>query len=156
MLALRLVDILNITLAALITGIFWGPWLALTRSMRTFAPDVFLPIVHRLDRNLGGLMGILFPVALLSFLPVLVLDVVSGCVASVVLGLVAFALFVLALVVTMVIEVPIVKQIRGWTVDTLPPNWTALRDRWVSYHLLRVIPGIVGLALLVAGALWQR
>jgi uncharacterized membrane protein len=156
MLALRLLDILNITLAALVCGIFWGPWLALTRSMRTFTPEVFLPVVHRLDQNLGRVMQGLFPIALLSFVPVLVLDVVFGCRASLILGIVAFALFVLALVVTMVIEVPIVKRIRGWTLDTMPADWQAVRDRWVSYHLLRVIPGIAGVALLVAGALWQR
>jgi hypothetical protein len=156
MLALRLLDILNISLAALISGIFWGPWLALTRSMRTLAPDVFLAVVHRLDRNLGGIMGVLFPIALLSFVPVLVLDVGFGCTFAFVLGLVAFALFLLALIVTMIVEVPIVKQIRGWTVETMPPNWEALRDRWVSFHLLRVVPAIAGLALLVGGALWQR
>jgi hypothetical protein len=156
MLALRLLDILNITLAALVSGIFWGPWLALTRSIRTFTPDVFLAVVHRLDANLGGIMTVLYPILLASFVPVLVLDVVRGCRASLVLGLVALALFVLALVVTLAIEVPIVAQIRGWTPHTMPANWQALRDRWVSFHLLRVIPGIAGVALLVAGALWQR
>ena len=42
MVILRILDILNITLAALVMGVFWGPWLALTRSMSTLAPDVFL------------------------------------------------------------------------------------------------------------------
>jgi hypothetical protein len=156
MLALRLLDILNVSLAALVSGIFWGPWLALTRSMRTFPPAVFLEIVHRLDKNLGGVMGVLYPVALLSFVPVLVLDLVFGCRAAFVLAFLAFALFVLALVVTMVVEVPIVKRIRGWSVDAMPPDWQSLRDRWVSFHLLRVVPGIVGVALAVGGALWQR
>jgi hypothetical protein len=156
MLALHLLDILNISLASLISGIFWGPWLALTRSMRTFAPDVFLVVVHRLDANLGGIMGWLFPVALASFVPVAVLDLVYRCIAAFIFAVVAFVLFLLALAVTMAVEVPIVKQIRGWTIETMPPNWETLRDRWVSFHLLRVIPGTAGVALLTAGALWQR
>ena len=154
MLLLRLLDILSITLAALVMGVFWGPWLALTRSIDTFSPEAFLVIVHRLDKNLGGVMGVLFPVTLLSMIPVAVLS--FGQPVGFALEIAGFALFVLALVVTAAVEVPIVKQIRGWTESTMPPNWAQLRDRWVSFHLLRVIPGILGLGLLIAGALWQR
>ena len=154
MLLLRLLDILSITLAALVMGVFWGPWIALTRSISTLGPDVFLVVVHRLDRNLGGLMGVLFPLTLASMVPVAILAI--GHPVSFVLELVGLLFFVLALVVTAAVEVPIVKKIRGWTAETMPANWEQSRDRWVSFHLLRVIPGIVGLAALIAGALWQR
>ena len=153
MLLLRLLDLLSITLAALVLGVFWGPWLGLTRSIRTLAPAVFLEVVHRLDKNLGGIMGVLFPVTLLSIVPVLVFTTTQP--VSFVLTLIGFLLFVVALVVTAAVEVPIVKQIRGWTISTMPSNWETLRDRWVSFHLLRVLPGIGGLVALMAGALWQ-
>ena len=152
--ALRLLDILSITLAALVLGVFWGPWLGLTRSIATLTPEVFLVVVHRLDKNLGGIMGVLFPVTLLSILPVLALT--AGQPISFGLALGGLLLFVLALVVTAAVEVPIVKQIRGWSAQTIPADWGRRRDRWVSFHLLRVVPGILGLILLVAGALWQN
>ena len=154
MVLLRVLDVVSITLAALVMGIFWGPWLALTRSISTLTHDTFLVVVHRLDKNLGGIMGVLFPVTLLSMIPVIILTV--GQPASLILEILGFALFLLALVVTAAIEVPIVKQIRGWTVSTMPSDWERLRDRWVSFHLLRVVPGIVGVAALLAGALWQH
>ena len=154
MLLLHVLDVVSITLAALVMGIFWGPWLALTRSISTLAPDTFVVVVHRLDENLGGIMGVLFPVTLLSMIPVIILTV--GQPASFILAILGFALFLLALVVTAAVEVPIVKQIRGWTVSTVPRDWEGLRDRWVSFHLLRVVPGIVGVAVLIAGALWQH
>jgi hypothetical protein len=154
MIVLRLLDVLSITLAALVVGVFWGPWLALTRSMRTLAPEVFLVVVHRLDKNLGAIMGVLFPVTMLALIAVSVLS--FGDPVGFALTVAAFALFLVTVVVTAAVEVPIVKQIRGWTGDTLPANWEALRDRWVSFHLLRVIPGIAGVVLLVAGALWQN
>ncbi len=153
MLILRLLDILSIVLASLVMGIFWGPWLALTRSIRTLSPEVFLVVVHRLDTNLGRIMGFLFPVTLLSMIPVIVLSV--GQPVSLTFEIAGFALFLLALIVTAAVEVPIVTQIRGWTDVPLPAGWEQLRDRWVSFHLLRVIPGILGVALLIAGALWQ-
>jgi len=154
MIVLRLLEVLSITLAALVMGVFWGPWLALTRSMRTLAPEVFLVVVHRLDKNLGAIMGVLFPATMLALIAVSVLS--FGHPVGFALTVAAFALFLVALVVTAAVEVPIVKQIRDWTDDTMPANWEALRDRWVSFHLLRVIPGIAGVVLLVAGALWQN
>jgi uncharacterized membrane protein len=136
-----------------VLGVFWGPWLALTRSIRTLTPEVFLIVVHRLDKNLGAIMGILFPITMLAIIAMSVLS--FGHPLGFVLTVASFALFLLTLGVTAVVEVPIVKQIRGWTIETMPANWESLRDRWVSFHLLRVIPGIVGLALLIGGALWQ-
>jgi hypothetical protein len=151
---LRLLDAVGIVLAALVLGVFWGPWLALTRSIRTLTPDVFLVVVHRLDQNLGRIMTVLFPITLL----VIAADAAASISNPIrfALTVAAFALFLLALIVTAAVEVPIVKQIREWTADTMSSDWATLRDRWVSFHLLRVVPGILGLALLVAGALWQN
>ena len=154
MILLRLLDVVSVILAALVVGVFWGPWLALTRSIRTLTPEVFLVVVHRLDRNLGRFMSVLFPVTMLALIAVSVLS--FGHPIGFVLTVAAFALFLVALIVTVVVEVPVVKQIRDWTATTIPSNWETLRDRWVSFHLLRVVPGILGLALLVAGALWQN
>ena len=154
MLLLRLLDILSITLATLVLGVFWGPWLGVTRSIKTFTPDVFLVLVHRLDKNLGGPMSVLFPITLLSVIPVLLLTI--GSPISFFLTLGGLLLFVLALVVTAAVEVPIVTQIRGWTDSTMPADWEHRRDRWLSFHLLRVLPGVTGVVLLVAGALWQN
>ena len=152
---LNLLDVAAITLSALVLGVFWGPWLALTRSLDTFSAPVFLQVVHRLDRNLGRSMTILYPITLVAIVAMLVVS--FRCTAAA-FWLVAagLAMFVLALVVTTVVEVPIVANIRHWTDDTVPADWQALRDRWLSFHLLRVVPGILGVALLTAGALWQR
>jgi len=151
---LNLLDIAAIVLASLILGVFWGPWLALTRSMNSLPPAVFLTVTHRLDKNLGLGMTILYPVTLIAIAAMAVFSFDSAAAFAVVLA--GLGLFLLALVVTTVVEVPLVAQIRGWTETRMPGNWQSLRDRWVSFHLLRVIPGILGLALLVAGALWQR
>jgi hypothetical protein len=147
-------DILSIVLAALVLGVFWGPWLALTRSIDTLAAPVFLTVVHRLDQNLGRAMTILYPITLVAIIAMAIVSL--GSTAAFWLTLAGLAMFVLALIVTTAVEVPIVTQIRGWTETTMPANWQALRDRWVSFHLLRVVPGILGIGLLVAGALWQR
>jgi uncharacterized membrane protein len=149
---LKILELVSIVLSAVVGGMYWGPWLALTKSMKTFKPDVFLAIVDRLNRNMAGLMTALTPIALLSIVPVLFISF-GRQPTTFYLNLAGFILFVVALLVTVIIEVPIVKQIATWTVGTLPDNWTQLRDRWGLFHIIRVVTGIVGLALLVAGAI---
>jgi hypothetical protein len=57
--------LISIVLSTLVTGVFWGPWVALSRSISTFAPEVFLAIVDRLSRNIAPVMTVLMPTALL-------------------------------------------------------------------------------------------
>ena len=51
---LKIWELISIVLSALVTGVFWGPWVALSRSISTFAPEVFLAIVNRLTILLTG------------------------------------------------------------------------------------------------------
>jgi hypothetical protein len=150
---LKICELVSIVLSAFVGGMYWGPWLALSRSMRTFNPDVFLELVDRMNRNMESVMTISTPVALLSTAPVLFFSYRERP-RTFYLTLIGVALFVVALLVTVLIEVPIVKQIVTWTVATLPANWQELRDRWGAFHIIRVVAGIGGLVLLVAGAIF--
>jgi uncharacterized membrane protein len=148
-------ELVSIVLSALVAGMFHGPWIALSRSMHTFAPEVFLAIVDRMNRNMASVMTVLMPAALLSILPVLFLSYHEQPLTFY-LSATALALFVVALLVTVLVEVPIVEEIVTWTVSTLPANWEELRDRWARFHIIRVIAGLASLVLLVAGAIFQR
>jgi len=143
--------VVSIVLVSLVVGVYWGPWIALTRTIATFEPAVLLPLVRRLSANLAPVMTLLMPLALLSTIAVVVVAV-FGQPATLILAGSAFVLLALTLVVTMTVEVPIVKTIETWTVDTLPADWQERRDRWVSFHLLRVVPGVAALALLAVAA----
>jgi hypothetical protein len=48
------------------------------------------------------------------------------------------------------------NQIEGWTVTSLPANWQQLRDRWELFHVIRSWVSVLGLALLLGGALLVR
>jgi hypothetical protein len=153
MFILRLCEIVSIVFAALAAGMFFGPWLALTISIRSFEPDVFLAIVRRLNTNMARIMTVLLPASLASMVPVLFLS--YGVRPDMfVATLAAFALFVAALLVTMLIEVPIVEQIVTWTVPTLPDNWQSLRDRWGRFHIVRVVAALAGFVSLKVGAIY--
>jgi uncharacterized membrane protein len=148
-------ELISIVLSALVTGMFHGPWAALSRSMSTFTPEVFLAIVDRMNRNMAPVMTVLMPAALVSIIPVLFLSYREQPLTFY-LSATAFALFIVALLVTVLVEVPIVEEIVTWTVSTLPANWQQLRDRWTRFHIIRVIAGLASLVLLVVGAIFHK
>jgi uncharacterized membrane protein len=151
--ALQVWQFVNILLAALVTGVFWGPWLGLSRSMETFPPEVFLAIGHRMIRNLAPIMPILMPATLLSTAPILLISYGDRpTVFYATLG--GLALFVVALAITLMVEVPIDNQIRKWTVASLPGNWRQLRTRWAQFHVARTVATVAGLALMIAAAVF--
>ena len=151
---MKAAELLSIVLNALVMGVFWGPWVALTRSLATFEPSVFLAIGHRLNLNLAPLMTVLMPLALLSTVPTLVLSY-GNQPTTFATTLAGTALFVVALIVTLAVEKPIAVQVKAWSTTTIPANWQQLRDRWASVHIIRVVAGILGLGLLVAGAIYS-
>ena len=146
-------ELISIVLSALTAGMFHGPWVALSRSMRTFTPEVFLAIVDRMNRNMAPVMTVLIPATLLSIIPVLLLSYHEQP-KTFYRSVTAFVLFVVALLVTVWVEVPIVQQIVTWTTPALPDNWQQLRDRWMKFHVLRVVAGLASLVLLVVAAIF--
>jgi hypothetical protein len=146
-------EILNIVLSTLVSGMFWGPWLALTRSLDTFDAEVFLAIVHRMTPNMASVMTVLMPTALLSAVPVLLVSYDERP-KTFYLTLAGTALFIVALLVSVLIELPIVNRFGTWTALTLPDDWQRLRDRWGSFHVVRIAASLTGLVLLLVAAIF--
>jgi hypothetical protein len=153
--ALEVWQFINIFLLSLVTGVFWGTWLGLSRSMSSLSAATFLEVGHTMIGNLGTVMALLMPVAMLSTLPVLYL-LYRKRPKRFYVTLLGFMLFVLALLITLLVEVPLDFQFQQWTLATLPANWQQLRDRWELFHFLRSSFAVIGLSLLIAGALFWR
>lgn len=155
---LKMTQFISIFLLVLVTGVFWGTWFSLSRSITSITPGTFLEIGNTMIRNVAWPMRFLFPAALLATLLVLAgwfrerrgrrLD------RAFFLTLAGLSLFVAALLVTLPVNVPIDNQVRYWTVSTLPSNWEQLRDPWQFYHSLRTFASLGGLTLILAGALF--
>ncbi len=66
----------------------------------------------------------------------------------------SFCSILATLVVTLTVELPIVNKIKLWTVETMPPDWEAIRDRWVRFHAFRVFPALISFGLYLAAILY--
>ena len=154
--ALRLILFVHVFLFALVVGVFWGTWFSLSRSMSAITPSTFLEVGHTMIANLGGPMAVLMPATLVSAVPVLFVLYRLHRRASFALILVGAALLVVALVITLSVNVPIDYAIAGWTVDTLPSDWTSIRNRWEAYHAARTFISLAGFGSALAALLWSR
>jgi hypothetical protein len=150
---LRLAQFVHVFLFALVAGVFWGTWFSLSRSIGAITPPTFLEVGHTMIANLGGSMAVLMPATLLAAVPAL-MGLYRRRRASFSLMLAGVGLLVVALVITLSVNVPIDAAIDGWTVQTLPADWTSIRDRWQAYHTARTFLGLAGLGCSLAAVMW--
>jgi uncharacterized membrane protein len=135
---IRTAQTVTIVLFALVMGVFWGTWFALSRTMNRLSAETFVAVGHEMIHNLGVPMAILLPLALLSALVTLVLLWQGGGRAAPFWWLLAgFLLMVAALVITLAVEVPIDNKIEVWTAATLPGDWRSIQSRWETFHTIR-------------------
>jgi len=53
------------------------------------------------------------------------------------------------LVITMACNVPINNQVSAWTAGRAPPGWRVTRDRWLKYHSIRTVAGVIAFGCIV-------
>jgi uncharacterized membrane protein len=139
-------------LLVLVTGVFWGTWFSLSRTMYQLSPETFIIIGKQIMQNIALGMSIMMPLGIVG---VLVLLLMAGRrkKAHFYWLLTTFILFVLALAITLFIEVPIDNQIKTWTPDALPIDWKAIRDRWQFYHTDRTFLSLAGIICYLMAAI---
>ena len=59
---------------------------------------------------------------------------------------------VLALVLTLAVEVPIDNQIQDWTAATLPADWRSIQARWERFHTIRTFMSIAAVVAVTISA----
>jgi uncharacterized membrane protein len=139
-------------LLALVSGVFWGTWITLTRSIETFSPDEFIHIGQTIIMNVAWPMRILMPACILFmiFSASLVPEKKSAA------FYLSVAACLIALLITLLVEVPIDNQIRTWSTETLPADWAVLRARWQVFHTARTFVSLASLASLILAVLSSK
>lgn len=136
----------------MVTGVYWGPWLGLHRSLDQFSISELIHLANVLAINLGSPMQILLPssILLMSISAWLFTQKKSKEFYFIIAAIV---FVVISLAISVGIELPIVNQMKVWTVSTAPANWEALRVKWVYFTVVRMITGLLGFILFSAAIL---
>ena len=141
-------------LLVLITGVFWGTWFSLSRTMFELSPEIFITIGKQIIKNVAAPMSIIMPASIISLLILLIVSwkrksVYFYCI------FITLILFIIALIITVAVEVPIDNQIKTWTAGTVPSDWQSIRDHWQFYHTVRTFVSLTGVACFIS-ALMNR
>ena len=147
---LKWLEFFSIVFIALVTGVFWGTWFTLTRSLKTFSSAEFIHIGKTIIANVALPMRILMPATLL-FILVAAAQSYRQHKPSFYLYAGSFLFMLATLIITVGVEVPIDNQIKTWTRETIPAHWKNLRETWDRFHSLRTFTSIISLSLFVWG-----
>jgi uncharacterized membrane protein len=142
-------------LLTLVTGVFWGTWFTLTRRIETFSPAEFIHIGKTIIGNVAWPMRILMPSCILLMLLSAWLYPQKKS-AGFYFNVAASVLIIMALLITLLVEVPIDYQIKTWTVETIPSGWEAIRDRWQAFHTARTFASLASVASFALAILLQE
>jgi len=131
-------------LLLLVTGVFWGTWFSLSRTMYTFPAETFVFVGKQIMQNVATGMSIMMPLGIIGLL-VLLLMAGKRKKSHFYWLLSTLILFIAALAITLFIEVPIDNQIKSWTPESMPADWQVTRDRWQFYHTDRTFISLAGM-----------
>ncbi len=146
----KLTEFAAVLLVALVTGVFWGTWFTLTRSLENFSAAEFIHIGKTIIANVALPMRMLMP-ATIVLIALAMWQSYRVNRGAFYLYAFSLALMILTLVITVAVEVPIDNQIKTWTANTLPADWENLRQTWNRFHASRTLTCIASLGFFAAG-----
>ena len=132
----KLIYLVSLFFLLLITGVFWGTWFTLTRSIESFSPDEFTHIGKVIIANVAVPMRIIMPTGIVLILVSLWISEQKNTIGFYI-GILSLILIIATLLITVLILVPIDNAIKEWTSATIPLDFEKIRDKWKTYHAIR-------------------
>src|ERR1051326_6815980 len=100
---MKTIQFIALFLLMLVTGVFWGTWFSLSRSMEVFSLDEFIHIGKAIIQNLAVPMRIIMPACIL-FMLISIWTYPNKKSLGFYLGTAAFVLIIAALLITLMVE----------------------------------------------------
>jgi hypothetical protein len=143
----HLIAWISLLLHLLVTGVFWGTWFTLTRSIDSFSATEFIHIGKVIIANVAVPMRILTPSCIL-FVLLWVWWYPYKKSNGFYFGVLGLFFLIATLLITLLVLVPIDNQIKLWNAATVPSNWMAIRDKWQVFHAGRTLTSVISFACL--------
>jgi len=143
---------LALVLLSLLLGAVFGIWRGYDPA--GYSAATFVEVHQGAVRGLN----LLLPLLGLATLIIVAALAIAARQRSEILGLYAGAFIAIAVAgaVTRFGNQPINDQVMTWSATSLPADWTAIRDGWWNFHLLRLAASFAGELLLIGAIFAQR
>jgi len=138
-----LVRFLNIIVAGLLAGVSFGIWIGFNPS--GLSPSTFIEQQQNMLQSLRTLMVSL--VVLATIITILSAYLQKHDKTAFISLILAAIFFIACILITRFGNKPIDDKVITWTTDTIPNNWSELRENWWSFHILRTVAEIIALLL---------
>lgn len=129
----------------LITGVFWGTWFTLTRSIENFSAEEFMHIGQVIIANVAVPMRFIMPTGIILMFWSLWPERHRKTTAYL-FGWFACILIVAVLLITLLVLVPIDNDIKERTVYNIPLAWADMRHKWNVFHTIRTFTSLASFA----------
>lgn len=141
--AVSIIRFINIIIAALLAGTSFGIWVGF--NPMNYSPPTYIEQQQNMVLSLNTLMVALVIIATL----VTVLSAYIQRKNKIVFITLIFAAlcFASCIFISRFGNLPVQQQMLNWNADLIPNNWTMLRDKWWSFHIMRTVAELVALIL---------
>jgi len=138
--------------AALATGGLMVNWVGLGRAMSRLSVSTYVEFHQATNHTFNPYMPMVVVGAILGGI---VLAILSQGIHSLSgeLAIAGFVCYVAVLAIALSTDVRINKQIERWSVERPPDDWSAVRARWLRFHIVRTLFSLPGLAFYILACL---
>ena len=140
-----IIRFLNILMAGLVAGTIFGIWIGF--NPQNLSASTYIEHQQSVIKSLNNIMPILGLITI-------ILTVISAFMQKdnkiiFISLLVAAVLLIISGLVTRFGNQPINAIVMTWDKVDVPSNWTELRDKWWSLHIIRAVTSIAAFCLIV-------
>jgi uncharacterized membrane protein len=148
----QVIQLAVVIFAALATGGLMVNWVGLGRAMSRLSVSTYVEFHQATNHTFNPYMPI---VVVGSILGGIVLAIVSQGMHSLSgeLAIAGCLCYVAGLAISLSTDVRINKQIERWSVESPPVDWSAVRSRWIGFHIVRTLFSLPGLAFYILACL---
>ena len=136
--------LLALLVTALLSGTSWGIWIGFNPVH--FTATTYLEQQQSLVLSLNKMM---IAMAIFATIVTLILAFLLRKNRTLFVAyLVAALCFIACIIISRFGNLPIQNMMLDWKSDTLPANWTELRDQWWKFHQFRTIAELIALLVI--------
>ena len=140
-------ELIVLLIAALATGGLMVNWAGLARAMAELSPSTYVELHQSTNRTFQPYMPVVVVGAIVGGVVLAVasgIQTASGQLSA--FGAAGYA----AVIAISVPDVRINKQVARWSIENPPGDWTAVRARWIRFHVIRTLFSVPAFALYAA------
>ena len=146
-----------LALMGMLTGVYWSAEIH-DRRIDSLSASQYMAMHQMRDATFAKVMPFVGMGTLLAVISSVLLALEPGW--SRWLGIAAVVFMLVDTVLTVTRQLPLNREVQGWTEATIPAHWRAVRDGWAANHRMRTLFGTLACAALLAAVVmslndWQ-